>query len=237
MNRVSFPSFLLGQRHKSKMSLKRYFVCISFSFFFCIPTTHAAFRDDRKVGNSIFLWGKSASACSFKVKFSIQDFLTQQLSVVNVTGDSDLWQQKHSFPSHSSSSSSYHRLRAGPFPGEEVPEVGGRWRFALLLRRLSHPDAALRRPAQTGAAAAADAAADPQGEAQRGAQRAPAVLGVVVLTVVSGGGGRGGLGQAEQVVVGVELTHVADGFTWRGLTWRSENKQEKRRFEPRANLL
>ena len=115
--------------------------------------------------------------------------------------------------------SSYHRLRARPFPGEEVPEVGGRWRFALLLRRLFHPDAALGRPGQAGAAAAGAASASAQGEAQRRAQRAPAFLGVLrVLTVEPGEGG--GLGQAEQVVVGVELSHVADGFTWRDVTWR-----------------
>ncbi|KAA8582702.1 hypothetical protein FQN60_006373 [Etheostoma spectabile] len=70
-------------------------------------------------------------------------------------------------------------------------------------------DAALRRRAQAGAAAAAKAA---QVEAERRAQRGPAVLGVLVLTRESGDGRQGGLGQAEQVVVGVELTHVADGF-------------------------
>lgn len=118
---------------------------------------------------------------------------------------------------------SYHRLRARPFPGEEVPEVGSRWRFALLLRRLSHPDAALRGAAQTAAAAASASntatatAAAAQGEAQRWAQRASAFLGVR-------GGRRGGLGQAEQVVVGVELTHVADWFTWRDLTWKETGK-------------
>lgn len=121
----------------------------------------------------------------------------------------------HLLPLHRPSS--YHRLRARPFPGEEVPEVGGRWGFALLLRRLSHPDAALGRPGQTGAAAAGAASASAQGEAQRRAQRAPALLGVLgVLTVEPGEGG--GLGQAEQVVVGVELTHVADGFTRRHVT-------------------
>lgn len=126
--------------------------------------------------------------------------------------------------------SSYHRLRARPFPGEEVPEIRGRWRFALLLRRLSHPDAALRGAAQAGAAATAAAA---QGEAQRGANRAPAVVGVVVLTVESGGGRRGRLGQAEQVVVGVELTHEVDGFTWRDVTWRIENRKW---FKPALSL-
>lgn len=121
----------------------------------------------------------------------------------------------HLLPLHRPSS--YHRLRARPFPGEEVPEVGGRWGFALLLRRLSHPDAALGRPGQTGAAAAGAASASAQGEAQCRAQRAPALLGVLgVLTVEPGEGG--GLGQAEQVVVGVELTHVADGFTRRHVT-------------------
>lgn len=107
--------------------------------------------------------------------------------------------------------SSYHGLRAGALPGEEVPEVGG---FALLLRRLSHPDAALRGAAQAGAAAASayasTASTAAQGEAEGRAQRAPPLTrGVPVLALASGAG----LGQAEQVVVGVELTHVADGFT------------------------
>lgn len=121
----------------------------------------------------------------------------------------------HSFPSFSSSSrsSSYHCLWAWPFPCEEVPEVSSRWRFALLLWRLPHPDAALSRPRQAGAAAAGT-----QGEAQRGTKRAS--------PSVRGGGGRGGLCQTEQVVVGVELTHVADGFTGRDLTWRRNKAQD-----------
>lgn len=40
-------------------------------------------------------------------------------------------------------------------------------------------------------------------------------MAIMVLTVESGGGW---LGQAEQVVVGVELTHVADGLSWRDVT-------------------
>lgn len=78
--------------------------------------------------------------------------------------------------------SSYHRLWARTFPGEEVPEISGRRRLALLLRRLPHPDAVLGRAAQTRA----------QREAQRGAQtRASTVLGIRVLSVEPGGGGRG----------------------------------------------
>lgn len=42
------------------------------------------------------------------------------------------------------------------------------------------------------------------------------------------GGGGGGLGEAEQVVMGVELTHVADGFTWRDVTWRNETRKQFR---------
>lgn len=121
--------------------------------------------------------------------------------------------------SSSSRPASYHRLRARAFPGEEVPEISSGRLFALVLWRLSHPDAAVRGAAQTGAAAtacAASTAADTtQGEAQRGAERAPAVVVVGILTVESGEAGRRRLGQAEQVVVGVELTHVADGFTLR----------------------
>lgn len=44
---------------------------------------------------------------------------------------------------------------------------------------------------------------------------APAVVALVVLTVVSGGRR---LAQAEEVVVRVELTHVTDGFSWRDVT-------------------
>lgn len=107
----------------------------------------------------------------------------------------------------SSPPSSYHSLRARPFPCEEIPEVG---RLALLLRRLSHPDAAaLHGAAQAGAAPCAATAA--QTQAQSRAQCDPAVLGVRILTVESRGGG-GGVDQAEQVVVGVKLTHVVDGF-------------------------
>lgn len=126
---------------------------------------------------------------------------------------------------HSSSSrpSSYHGLRAGPFPREEVPEIRRRRLFALLLRRLPHPDAALRGAAEAGAAAAAAAAATAQGEAQRGAQGGPALGGVRLRTLKSGG--QRGLRQAEQVVMGVELTHVADGFTRRDVTWFDETKK------------
>lgn len=53
-------------------------------------------------------------------------------------------------------------------------------------------------------------------DAQREAELAPAV---VELTVVSG---RRRLAQAEKVVVGVELTHVADGFSTRVVTWMVE---------------
>lgn len=102
---------------------------------------------------------------------------------------------------------SYNGLRARPFSGEEVPEVGDWGGFDLFLRRLSHPDAALGRAAQAGAAAAV---ADAQWEAEM----APAVVTLVVLAVVSGRR----LAQAEEVVVGVELTHVADGFSWRDVT-------------------
>lgn len=94
---------------------------------------------------------------------------------------------------------SYNCLRARSFTGEKVPEVGD-WRcFALFGQRLSHPDAAVCGPTQAGAAEA---------------KLAPAV---VILTVVSGGRR---LTQAEEVVVGVELTHVADGFSRRNVTWR-----------------
>lgn len=53
-------------------------------------------------------------------------------------------------------------------------------------------------------------------DAQREAELAPAV---VALTVVSGRR----LAQAEKVVVGVELTHVADGFSTRVVTWIVED--------------
>lgn len=114
---------------------------------------------------------------------------------------------------------SYNRLRAGAFPGEKVPEVGDGRGFALLLRRLSHPDAALAGAAQAGAAAAV-------GRAQREAQVGPALVAVLVLTVVPG---RRRVAQAQEVVVGVELTHVADGLPRRDVTWKAKKKKKKRR--------
>lgn len=50
-------------------------------------------------------------------------------------------------------------------------------------------------------------------------------MAVGILTVESGGARRRRLGQAEQVVVGVELTHVADGFTLRDVPWRTETEE------------
>lgn len=76
------------------------------------------------------------------------------------------------------------------------------------MRRLPHPDAALGGAAQAGAAATV-------ADAQREAEMAPAVVALVVLTVVSGGRR---LAQAEEVVVRMELTHVTDGFSWRDVT-------------------
>lgn len=121
--------------------------------------------------------------------------------------------------------SSYHSLRARALSREEVPEIG---RLALLLWHLPHPDAAAATfsgATQAVAAPCAAATAATQTEAQGRAQRDPAVLGVGVLIVESGGGrGGGGLGQAEQVVVGVEVTHVVDGFPRMCLTWRKKNQ-------------
>lgn len=118
--------------------------------------------------------------------------------------------------SSSSQPSSYHCLRARAFPSEEVPEIRC-WRlFAVLLRRLPDPNAALRGAAEAGAAAAT-AAATAQAEAQCRAQGGPALGGVGLRSLKSGG--QRGLCQAEQVVVGVELTHVADGFSHRDVTW------------------
>lgn len=112
--------------------------------------------------------------------------------------------------------SSYHGLRAGAFPGEEVPEISRCRLLGLLLRCLPHPDAALCGAAEAGAAAATVAAAA-QGEAQRRAQGGPPLVGVWLRSLKSGG--QRGLRQAEQVVMGVELTHVADGFPHRDVTW------------------
>lgn len=112
-------------------------------------------------------------------------------------------------------SSSYHRLRSRALPGEKVPEVTDGGRFVLVLRCLSNPDGAVGGAAETGAAAPSTAAS--QREAQSGAQTAARLLGV--------GRGRGRLGQTQEVVVGVKLTHVTDGFTWRDVTCTEKEKR------------
>ena len=142
-------------------------------------------------------------------------------------------------PSSSSSSSSHHGLGARSFPREEVPEVADGGGLVLLPRGWvpTHPHAPS--PCLT----SSSNTSSPSSSTQAEAHGAPPLLGLPVQRLLAlepggggaeggggGGAGGGGVDQAEEVVVGVELPDVTDGFTGRPLraSWGEREKFDQK---------